>query len=602
MTFHLKSRPRPIPGQRGIDIDTFENCARAEVTVQASAIPAGNDRGHQHWRTLLNTVGLRIVYPRIQNSAAPFWAIALLLGLIQAWVNRFYMGNDGVSYLDMADAYLRGDWHTALNGSWNPLYAWLIGLDFLVFRPSPYWEYPAVQLLNFGVYAVTVVSFEYFLRGLLAWKRGDAVAVRVIAYGLFLWSALILIRVWTVNADMLVAASLYAALGLLLRAHNAKAASVPTSVLLGMTLAIGYYSKAVMFPLSLALLLIALIVLRWRRTLIAAFVFSLLSAPLILGVSKSAGHLTFGDTGRVNYAWYVNGVASRWWQGGPSGSGQPKHPPRIALDSPRVYEFGGVFPEVTYPIWYDFSYWYQGLQVRIDPRRLASVMPGNLKGVLKLLALQGGGFVLGWGICLLLYSRDKTRIHKDLVATWPAWGASIAAILLYSAVHIEPRYVGAFAVVLPLTAFTAIHVPGKRLATGIAIGGLAWSMCFSSTTTVGGPGYPLWPTTTVNVSWQVATGLQKLGLHPNEKVASVSYSNRRNVFWARLAKAHIVAEMDWNVDFWRLSEVDQRRALAALARSGALMAVSDETPPDPARAVGWRRAGSTSYYAYSLSQ
>ena len=56
------------------------------------------------------------------------------------------------------------------------------------------------------------------------------------------------------------------------------------------------------------------------------------------------------------------------------------------------------------------------------------------------------------------------------------------------------------------------------------------------------------------------------------------------------------------LDFWRLSEVDQRRALAALARSGASMAVSDETPPDPARAVGWRQAGSTNYYAYSLSQ
>src|SRR5271169_4584487 len=222
-----------------------------------------------------------LVDPRNWNSATPFLAVALVLGLIQAWANRFYMGNDGVPYLDMADAYLRGDWHTALNGYWNPLYAWLIGLDFLIFRPSPYWENPAVQLLNFGIYAATVASFEYFLRGLLAWRRGDEVAIRVIAYGLFLWSSLILIRVCAVNADMLVAACLYAALGLLLRAHNAKTAPALTSVILGMTLAAGYYSKAVMFPLSLLLLLIAWIVLRWRRTLIAAFVFGLLSAPLI---------------------------------------------------------------------------------------------------------------------------------------------------------------------------------------------------------------------------------------------------------------------------------------------------------------------------------
>jgi hypothetical protein len=105
-----------------------------------------------------------------------------------------------------------------------------------------------------------------------------------------------------------------------------------------------------------------------------------------------------------------------------------------------------------------------------------------------------------------------------------------------------------------------------------------------------------------NISWQVATGLQTLGLHVNDRVASVCWSNRKNVLWARLARARIVAETDLDVDFWRLSELDQRRTLAALARSGALMAVSDETPPDPTRAVGWRQAGSTNYYAYSLSQ
>src|ERR1700728_3260585 len=95
------------------------------------------------------------VYSRIWNPTVLLFTAALLLGLVQSWANRFYMGNDGVSYLDMSDAYLHGDWHTAINGSWNPLYAWLIGVGFLVFRPSPYWEYPVVQLVHFMVYAVT---------------------------------------------------------------------------------------------------------------------------------------------------------------------------------------------------------------------------------------------------------------------------------------------------------------------------------------------------------------------------------------------------------------------------------------------------------------
>ncbi len=204
------------------------------ATVSAAAAYEGS---FPIMTNLIKKSWTRFVDPRNWNSTTPFWAIALVLGLMQAWANRFYMGNDGVPYLDMADAYLRGDWHTAVNGYWNPLYAWLIGLDFLIFRPSPYWEYPVVQLLNFGIYALTVASFEYFLRGWLAWRREDEVAVRVIAYGLFLWSSLILIGVWTVNADMLVAASFYAALGLLLRAHYVKTASALTSVILGVTLA-----------------------------------------------------------------------------------------------------------------------------------------------------------------------------------------------------------------------------------------------------------------------------------------------------------------------------------------------------------------------------
>jgi hypothetical protein len=542
---------------------------------------------------------VRIAQSRNSHSA-PFWGAALLLGSIQAWANRFYMGNDGVSYLDVADAYLRGDWHTALNGSWNPLYAWLISLDFRIFHPSPSWEYQTIQLLNFGVYAVMVASFEYFLRGWLAWRRGDAITVRLIAYGLFLWASLILIGVWTVNADMLVASSIYVSLGILLRALNAKNASPSQVVILGVALGIGYYSKAVMFPISLLILLMVWIVLSWRRALIATCVFGVLAMPLIIGLSKTTGHLTIGDTGRVNYAWYVDGVTSRWWQGGPARAGQPQHPPAVALDSPRVYEFGGVFPWATYPIWYDFSYWYQGVRVWIDPHGLVSVTRNNIKWMLTLLARQGGGFVLGWGICVLLY-QNKARIFRDLVAMWPVWGPCAAAILLYSTVHIETRYIGAFAALLLLTAYSATHIRSMRLAVGSALAGLLWAIIFAPAPTVGARYLP-WSRTPGSISWQTAKGLQKLGLHSNDKVASVCYSNRNNVLWARLARAHIVAETAWDVNFWRLSEANQRRVLAALARSGASMAVSDERPPDPVHVLGWRQVGSTNYYAYSFSQ
>jgi hypothetical protein len=540
------------------------------------------------------------VYSRIWNPTVLLFTAALLLGLVQSWANRFYMGNDGVSYLDMSDAYLHGDWHTAINGSWNPLYAWLIGVGFLVFRPSPYWEYPVVQLVNFMVYAVTLASFEYFLRGWLKSKNrsGNDVAVRIIAYGLFIWSSLILIGVWTVNADMLVAASLYATLGLLIRAHQEETVSALTPVLLGVTLAAGYYSKAVMFPVSLVLLMIAWVILRWRGALTAAFVFALLSAPLIAGLSKSTGHLTIGDTGRVNYAWYVDGIPFRYWQGGPARAGVPLHPPKVELNSPRVYDFESAFPQATYPLWYDFAYWYQGIHTWFAPRREASVIRSNLEWTLELLAKQGIGFLLGWGICFIL-SKRKADFLKNVASMWPAWVASLVAILLYCAVHIEARYIGTLAVLLMLTAFSATDITKKRLAAGIALVGLLCAISFAAGPTAGAHYLP-WGNKSSNDSWQVAAGLEEMGLHPDDKVASVCYSNRANVLWARLARAHIVAETDWDVDFWRLSAIDQRHVLDTLAQSGALMAVSDVTPSDPAHAVGWRQVGTTKYYAYSL--
>jgi hypothetical protein len=521
----------------------------------------------------------------------PWIAIALVIGLIQAWANRFYMAYDGVSYLDIGDAYLRGDWHAAINGYWNPLYAWVLGIGLAVLRPSAYWEYPAVQLINFGIYAATVAAFEYFLRGLLQ-KREDAATIRLIAYALFLWTSLELIRVWMVNPDMLVAASVYTAFGVLVRAP-----AKWTPVVLAAALAAGYYAKAVMFPIGLMVLLIGWVVLPRRQALVATIAFALMSAPLIMALSRSTGHLTFGDTGRLNYSWYVNGVESRFWEGGPAKAGQPQHPARVVIDSPRVYEFGGVF-SATYPIWYDPSYWSRGLQVWLDPTQLIHNMRSNAKGVAKLLVYQGGGFLLGWVLCWFLQEHRSVPTRRP--PTLLAWMVSAAAIVLYCVVHVEPRHLGAFAAVLFLVPFAMVQIRSKRLAATVAGLGLIWAACFYSVTTTQGERFRPWDSTPENVSWQVASGLQRLGLTAGDKVASVCYG-MHNVRWARLARVRIVAEVDRDSNFWRLSDADQQRALTALSSSGAKMAISDEPPPASQHAAGWKRIGSTSYYVHLLS-
>lgn len=159
-----------------------------------------------------------------------FWCTAIALGAMDAWAGRYYMNPDGISYLDMGDAYLRGDWNMAINAFWSPLYSWLLELFLKVLKPSPYQEFPVVHLANFVIYLAALACFEFFLRAWIVYlrKSGNAAdgswdvriperAWWILGYSLFIWTSLILISTKLVTPDMCVAASVYLASGLLLR-------------------------------------------------------------------------------------------------------------------------------------------------------------------------------------------------------------------------------------------------------------------------------------------------------------------------------------------------------------------------------------------------
>lgn len=75
---------------------------------------------------------------QVKNSNAlerTLFTGTVILGLVCAWVFRQTIISDGISYLDLGDADLRGDWSAAANAYWSPLYPYLLGAAMRILHP-----------------------------------------------------------------------------------------------------------------------------------------------------------------------------------------------------------------------------------------------------------------------------------------------------------------------------------------------------------------------------------------------------------------------------------------------------------------------------------
>lgn len=566
-----------------------------------------------------------------------FWILALALGFAQAWVSRFTIVNDTISYLDIGDYIWRGNWSAAINGLWNPLYPFLLGGSLALFRPTPLWEYPVVHLLLFAIFIVTLWCFAQFLKELILFcQEADANEEYsvpewvwiTLGYTLFLWSSLRMIGVGETNPDMLVAGVVYLASALLIKIRRG-AAGWPTYLGLGITLGLGYLTKSVVLPIAVVFLVVAFVVRlpqrgSLRRICVAATAFVVVSAPFITALSLARGRLTFGDSGKYNYAVHVNGLPPLHWQGLEPGSGLPRHPTRQLLSSPATYEFGSPIAG-TYPPWYDPTYWYEGVRTRLELR-------GQLHTMKRLLEWEGNLFLdfNGTIVCglfvLFFVANRKALILKDISRYWFVLAPSVVAFILYSLVHVETRYVAAFVVILPLCLFFSVHLTGgssdHRLFPAVAV---LLFIAFASSLLLNTRAF-LAPLDWVAVEeeyaarqnvWrpfevepgsyqEAAAELNRIGVRPGDRIASLDNSLLGVSMLARLARVKIVAEVNYWPEkndpannFWQADATTQSKVIKALASTGARVVISELTPSGP-NTNGWQRVGSTRYYVYWL--
>jgi len=544
---------------------------------------------------------------------------SLALGLLHAWVGRYSMSPDGVSYLDLGESFFRRDWAHAVNAWWSPLYPWLLGLVLGAAKPSPRQEFPLVHLVNFGIFVAALFAFRFLLSTLLAFSRertADATptdseglpewTLVILAYPIFLWTALEVETPFEVTPDLAVMACVCLAAGMLLRLRQD--ATLWKFVLFGLLLGLGYWTKTILFPLTFVILAASY---WWKRSrpgwgrgmAIAGLVFLCTSAPLIFMLSHQKDRFTFGDTGKMAYAQFVY-PRTFWrnWQGELLGSGTPVHPTRQLLRHPPLFEFDG--PVVgTYPPWTDPSYWNEGVQWHFKWKPQMEVLAGTVASEARVLLRARPDLAAGMIALALLSGPLWLASLREL---WPLLAISIVGMMAYLPILVVDRYLGGFVLVLFLAMLAAV-----RLRPDFQRSGASVVLAVSLTMTLATMDYTVRvltnhfaiPGNGPNPVWQdvvAAEQLLRMGAQPGDKVAVIA--DGTGAYWARLGKLRIVAEiMDANHgsrEFWDGPEGGKQDVYKTFAQAHAKLVVTSCPPRTPA---GWQHIEGTPYCVRFLS-
>lgn len=461
-----------------------------------------------------------------------------------------------------------------------------------------------VHFVNFAIFAAGLWAFDRFALELIAWndesEGGPPVlgptSARVLGCALYTWCSLGLVSLAWTGADMLLSLVVTAAFAFLVRVRR-RPTGAAAWFALGGALGIAYLSKAVMLPVGFAFLFAAVLgpgaALRYKGVLRGAAAFVVIAAVFAIPLSISRGRPTFGEAGRLNFAWHVNHLAKAYWRGGPPGNGTPIHSYHQVTRAPSTWVFGGPFEMVTYAPWYDPSYWYEGVRLRPSAREiLARVLASGPR--LKAILLGLHGTVLATVVLAVFLGVPGERWRR-IVGTLPLLLPGLAALSIYLVIRFEARYLAPFLAPSLLVIACAPLGRGGAVATR-TIACLIGLLGIGLVVHVAG-GFRATPSGGDRFG-DVAEGLRKLGARPGDRAATLEFASDDHSPWARLAGLHIAGEVESSDEhpderaYWSASAGSRQRVLDAFRDAGVRLVVSREAP---AKEPGWVRIGATGY-------
>ncbi|HEX4924487.1 MAG TPA: hypothetical protein VFV50_10390, partial [Bdellovibrionales bacterium] len=444
-----------------------------------------------------------------------------------------------------------------------------------------------------------------------------------ISFVVFLWTTLEGFVLVSATPDIFVAFFVFLIAALVLRFIRL-GLEVHDVALFAGVLGLGYLTKTVLLPIGLVAAAALAFALRrerlfFRRALAAAALFTAIALVYAGAISYKYGRFTYGESGRFNFLWQVNGVPVAYATGAGTGEG-------ALINDYRKPEHGALFvfdrrPIGTWPYWYDPGYWLEGLRPKFDGPAFVSLLKENGRLLAnyfwgELLALSA---VAGILLFLAVAFRRAWAVGEVTQALWPAVAISFAGFAGYAALRIDHRYLGPFASIIYVWAFFALAPSAFAKFARLALVFCAGMFLVQSTYTItrihelGGAQFGFGAQdkfASRHLRLEIAEDLQRLGLRPGDRIAAFTSAERWQTpafFWAKLAGVQIIADFkpasgDPFDEFEKLSEAARGSLLAELRRAGAIAIVAALTDEQRARAtLEWKKAARSGHSVHFLS-
>jgi hypothetical protein len=586
--------------------------------------------------------------------------LALLIPI--AWLamkfDPYALDGDGMAYMDIADLIRAHHWAGVINGYWNPLYPALLALAQRVFYVTRMNELHAYYILNYFIFLASVAAMLAFVSALVKLRRrmtpnGDQNsgaghllgmdALQLLGVALLVIATERELSMATIRPDAMLQALMLAAFAMLLRSFASE--SLLYAPLMGFFFGLAYLTKSFAFLVALLTIALMMVFQAWvqRRKpvhviaggALAFVVFAAVAGPYIGALSKQKHRFDFGDSGALNYAWYVSGTVKMHIEPSMSsdfGSAHVTliHPEQQLLAQPGIYSYRAE-PYGTYPAWFDPTYFHERIAPVFSAQRLVHRDARNVVLSLRYLFNHPEAWIL-LALLLTCGARFGFMPASDSLQSWRHsvfWLAPVALGVgmwgIYGLVNIEERYVTLAYLVIVLPVFATLHAPGhiagsddnawpRRCATAM-IAVLAF-LALGNTLRVAldershesAAGRPAaWYSANI---FEAAKGLNSLGVGSGDEIACMgTIACLNDPYWMRLANVRVLTEV-YNPDAKHLLEEfeglpNRQQVEDVLKSQGAKVVVASFDPGEmtgrtPASA-GWIRLGESNLYAFPLN-